>query len=130
MRKIMLFMIASILSASPSFARYIHTHNPPEPVFQQANFLRIPGIPEMNLDFALAWTDSAAGLFIQPFDAVVLHVIIDGEALAALEEMGLGYLAGVRSEKIPAGGVQERLTDHPINGRFAGYFREFHLDTP
>jgi len=51
-------------------------------------------------------------------------VILDGEALEAFEKMGLAHLAGVRAEKIPEGGVQERLTEHPLNGKFAGYFRD------
>jgi hypothetical protein len=68
-----LLLLLTALSAS---AEYIH--DPPQPVFVQQNFLRTTEIEEMNLDFAIAWTDSAAGLFIQPFDAAVLHVEFDG----------------------------------------------------
>jgi hypothetical protein len=35
----------------------------PEPVFHQTDFLRLPGVPEFNVDYALVWTDSAAGYF-------------------------------------------------------------------
>jgi hypothetical protein len=52
---------------------------PQEPSFDDANFLFLPDIPELNLDFALQWTDSAAGLFLQPFDAVILHLNTEGE---------------------------------------------------
>jgi len=31
----------------------------PQPEFVQRNFLLTPDIPEMNVDFAIAWTDSA-----------------------------------------------------------------------
>jgi len=55
-----------------------HIFDPPQPIFVQQNFLRVPGIEKLTLDFAIAWTDSCAGLFIQPFDAVVLHVNVDG----------------------------------------------------
>jgi hypothetical protein len=47
---------------------------PPQPETQPANFLQVDGIEEFNVDFALQWTDSAAVLFLQPFDAVVLHI--------------------------------------------------------
>ena len=42
---------------------------PSEPVFMPDNFLLLPDIDEFNLDYALSWTDSAAGLFLhyQPF---------------------------------------------------------------
>ncbi len=63
---------AASLSARPAIW-------PPETSFEQKNFLLLPNIPEMNVDFALLWTDSAASLFIAPFDAVVLHVVVNGE---------------------------------------------------
>ena len=50
----------------------------PQPEFVQKNFLLTPAIPEMNVDFAIAWTDSAASFFLYPFDAVVLHVDVGG----------------------------------------------------
>ncbi len=46
----------------------------PRPEFEKRNFLLTADIPEMNVDFAIAWTDSAASFFVYPFDAVVLHV--------------------------------------------------------
>jgi len=52
---------------------------PPEPVFEETNFLFTPDIPEFNVDFALQWTDSAASIFIQPFDAVILHLDLEGD---------------------------------------------------
>lgn len=45
-----------------------------EPEFQKKNFLLTPDIEEMNVDFAIAWTDSVASFFVLPFDAVVLHI--------------------------------------------------------
>jgi len=35
----------------------------PQPEFVQKNFLLTSDIPEMNVDFAIAWTDSAASWF-------------------------------------------------------------------
>jgi len=52
--------------------------SPPQPEFSEANFLLIPSIPEFNVDFALQWTDSAAVLFLQPYDAVILHIEMFG----------------------------------------------------
>jgi hypothetical protein len=79
MKKSLLILLGYLLLASPCFARGVHEFNPPAPEWQRVNFLRIPGIIEMNLDFALAWTDSAAGLFLAPYDAVILHVDVDGQ---------------------------------------------------
>lgn len=79
MKKLTAFIIFLVFGISPSFAHYVHTLDPPEPSFKQKNFLCIQGIPEMNLDFALAWTDSAAGLFLAPYDAVILHVSVEGQ---------------------------------------------------
>jgi hypothetical protein len=33
----------------------------PEPGFHQTDFLRVAGVPEFNVDYALVWTDSATG---------------------------------------------------------------------
>jgi hypothetical protein len=74
-----MLILALVSTAAEAQNRYNHIHNPPEPIFHQINFLNIHGIPEMNLDFALAWTDSAAGLFLQPYDAAILHVNVDGD---------------------------------------------------
>jgi hypothetical protein len=94
MNKYGLLLIALLLLASPSFADYEHTFNPPEPVYKQVDFMLIPGIPEMNLDFALAWTDSAAGFFLAPYDATILHVDIDGviHDIFVFSDVGMGRL--------------------------------------
>jgi hypothetical protein len=49
------------------------------PEYEPANFLLSADIAELNVNQALLLTDSLASLFVQPFDAVVLHVI-DGQA--------------------------------------------------
>ena len=77
--KISIFLpITLVFLTAISFADYNHTFNPPAPAFQQESFLRIHEIPEMTLDFAISWTDSAAGFFLKPYDAAILHVRIDG----------------------------------------------------
>lgn len=76
MKKYAIWMICCILLASSSFAYHQHEYDPPPSVFIPDNFLRIQSIPEMNVDFAIAWTDSLTMLFLQPYDAVILHVQI------------------------------------------------------
>jgi hypothetical protein len=69
------FIIMTLFMVSEGLSAF---NRPPEPVLMPQHFLLIDDIPEFNLDFALAWSDSAAGLFLQPFDAVVLHVDVGG----------------------------------------------------
>jgi hypothetical protein len=51
----------------------------PQPEFGKKNFLLNPEIEEMNIDFAIPWTDSAASFFVFPFDAVILHTEVESE---------------------------------------------------
>jgi hypothetical protein len=51
-------------------------------------------------------------------------VLMDGFALGVLWQRGLGELTGVKpGERIPAG-ITERLTNHPLNGHYAGDRRD------
>ena len=51
-------------------------------------------------------------------------VLMDGIALDVFWARGLGELTGVKlGERIPAG-ITERLTSHPLNGRYAGDRRD------
>lgn len=51
-------------------------------------------------------------------------VLMDGFALGVLWARGLGELTGVKTgERIPAG-ITERLTNHPLNGSYAGDRRD------
>lgn len=68
------FIMALALSAAAEPIGWI-----PPPVFQQTNFLRLGNVAEFNIDYALVWTDSAAVVFLQPIDAVVLHVDVLGQ---------------------------------------------------
>lgn len=52
---------------------------PPQPVLQQTNFLMHEGIEEMNVEKALDITERWACFFADPFDAVFLHVEVDGQ---------------------------------------------------
>lgn len=74
--KILAVMVAAILAFMVGASAEVC---PPQPEPEPANFLQVDGIEEFNVDFALQWTDSAAVLFLQPFDAVVLHVVIKEE---------------------------------------------------
>jgi hypothetical protein len=47
-------------------------------------------------------------------------VLMDADALQVLWSRGLGELTGVRVGERFSGDVIERLTDHPMNGRYAG----------
>lgn len=68
--KIATVILLLILPSSLALAQF-----PPEPpIFEQKNFLFLGEIPEFTRDFAIAWTDSAASVFVQPFDAVFLHI--------------------------------------------------------
>ena len=71
---IMVILVAAILVVLAADSR---ADCPSQPEAQLANFLLIDGIEEFNVDFALQWSDSAAVLFLQPFDAVVLHTIFE-----------------------------------------------------
>ena len=76
-KSILALVIGAILAVSIT-AHALPTGALPQPEFEKKNFLRTTDIPEMNVDFAIAWTDSAASFFVYPFDAVVLHVNIEG----------------------------------------------------
>jgi len=78
-RAIMCFMVAAI-SLSLSTVRGQEEYIPP-PEFEQKGFLLCPDIPELNVDRALVWTDSLACLFVDPFDAVQLHIDFNGQML-------------------------------------------------
>jgi hypothetical protein len=51
-------------------------------------------------------------------------VLMDGYALGVLWDRGLGELAGVKPGDRIAAGVKERLTNHALNGRYAGDQRD------
>ncbi len=51
-------------------------------------------------------------------------VLLDGEALAALEDMGLGGWAGVRIAETFDVDAIEVFTDHPLNGGYTGWHRD------
>lgn len=51
-------------------------------------------------------------------------VLMDGLALTVLWARGLGELTGVKPGDHIRGGVTERLTNHPLNGRYAGDRRD------
>ena len=50
-------------------------------------------------------------------------VIVDAPAAQWLEKLGLADLVGVRAEAITPGGLRERLTADPLNGSYAGQYR-------
>ncbi|MBO9608637.1 MAG: hypothetical protein J7639_21975 [Paenibacillaceae bacterium] len=51
-------------------------------------------------------------------------VLLDGEALQAVWQKGLGDYCGVRIEAAYSNGVMERLTDDELNGRYNGEKRD------
>jgi len=68
---IVVFALASIVKAQPIGGL-------PDPEFQQVNFLRMAEPERFCIDYALQWTDSMATVFLQPMDAVVLHIEFEG----------------------------------------------------
>jgi hypothetical protein len=79
MNKIVLSFIVALALAAGSAGAGIPLQDLPQPEVERRNFLLTNITEEMNVDFAIFWTDSAASLFICPFDALILHVDIDGE---------------------------------------------------
>jgi hypothetical protein len=63
MNKLRIILISTTVAglAIPAFA--LHSSSLPQPQFNQVNFLRLDEPLEFNLDYALVWTDSAAGYF-------------------------------------------------------------------
>jgi hypothetical protein len=79
MRKLMLALVTGAIFVFSTTASALPPGALPQPEFEKKNFLFTTDIPEMNVDFAIAWTDSAASFFLYPFDAVVLHVNVGGQ---------------------------------------------------
>ena len=55
--------------------------------------------------------------------ALTSGVLLDGPALTRLNELGYGELTGFEAEASSDVDCIEQLTDHPLNGRFAGRWR-------
>jgi hypothetical protein len=72
------FPLALALSLAPGPAARAQFDCPDEPEINEHSFL-FTTIEELNLDYALQWSDSAAGLFLYPMDAVILHMEMDGQ---------------------------------------------------
>jgi hypothetical protein len=96
---------------------------------QQPNETAEMGLP-LTTDLKSACGVLLAGKVAEAFTMEELRgflakgVLMDGFALGVLWARGLGELAGVKpGERIP-GGVTERLTNHPLNGRYAGDRRD------
>jgi len=71
--KLIVITVIITLSVLPVLA----SEKPGRPVFEKTGFL-LTEIEELNIDYALVWTDSMASLFVDPVDAVILHVRSDG----------------------------------------------------
>lgn len=118
-------IIACLILASMILAPWAHAiPNPGEPQIYPANFLLLPDIPEMTLDFALAWTDSAAGFFIKPYDAVVLHVMVNGSPFDAFvfSDIGMQRLLVWLCEPPDPQGNRSLTVISEYEGEDAGYF--------
>ncbi|NLI17066.1 MAG: T9SS type A sorting domain-containing protein [candidate division Zixibacteria bacterium] len=51
----------------------------PQPEFDRLKFLRYPAIDKMTMEMALELSNRHASFFLAPFDAVVLHTIVDNQ---------------------------------------------------
>jgi hypothetical protein len=79
MNKTILSFIAALAIAAGAVGAGIPLEELPQPEFERTTFLKTDITEEMNVDFAIFWTDSAASLFICPWDALILHTEIEGE---------------------------------------------------
>ncbi len=69
-----------------------------------------------------AFTDEEVGEILKK------NVFTDGDGLIRLHERGFGDLCGGSVKDKYANGVQERFTDHELNGEFCGTVRPVSLD--
>jgi hypothetical protein len=92
-KSIKILITVSLLSLISYSAAGAFEHLP-QPEFSQLNYMRTADVEEFNGDYALWWTDSAACLFVGPFDAVFLHVEIEGEPMDAIiiSDIGMNRL--------------------------------------
>jgi hypothetical protein len=78
--KMLFNLLLVVVAGTLSFlAVTSHADCPSQPELSDANFL-FTEIAEFNVDFAIAWTDSVASIFLHPIDAVILHIEMDGVA--------------------------------------------------
>ena len=76
--KLVLTVAVLVLLSGGAYAQGLPEEWLPQPEFIHKPFLFTVDIEEFTLDWALAWTDSMACLALHPFDAVVLHVQVNG----------------------------------------------------
>jgi hypothetical protein len=99
-----------------------------------ADFLKFNELTETGLPMAYSPEGAALTLFngtsvlSLPREALMkalsTGVMIDGSALAELEEMGLGEYTGFKISGTQQLNTIEQFTHDPLNGRFGGYKRD------
>lgn len=118
------------LGTSPAYhpPGYFADWSRPNPSSLAGRTLREMGLPQ-----AFLAADSCATVFagdqVRAFAPEEVRrllaggVLLDAEAAAWIERMGLGHLLGVHPEPLYPGALRERLTAHPLNGAYAGHYR-------
>lgn len=125
MNKIILSLVAISIIAFGSAASALPTGALPQPEFGRENFLLTQDIEEMNVDFAIARTDSAASFFVYPFDAVVLHVIVGGAPrdVFVVSDMSCDRLMAWMCTRPNAAGIRELLVIAEFDGEEEDEFK-------
>ena len=88
----------------------------------QVTTLGLPLCPDSPLACAsLLTADAASGLTNEELKRLFEGgVLLDGEAVAKLQNRSLGFDLGVRATFMPDNGAKEILTKDPLNGNFQG----------
>ncbi|MCP4634413.1 MAG: T9SS type A sorting domain-containing protein [candidate division Zixibacteria bacterium] len=109
-----LFIIVIMAIVSPVLTGFSFAEDweLPDPVFHKIDYMGVSGIDEFNTDYALVMTDSAASLFVSPFDAIVLHVEYAGTMrdVFIISDIGMDRLTMWQSHINPAG--TGRIPEH------------------
>lgn len=125
MNKTNLLLAAIGIFAFSSAAADLPTGALPQPEFEKKNFLLTLDIEEMNVDFAIAWTDSVASFFVYPFDAVVLHVDVGGAPrdVFVVSDMSSDRLMAWMCTRPNAAGNRELLVITEFDGEEGDEFK-------
>jgi hypothetical protein len=79
MQSIKIFKAAVLISVILITASAHALEQLPQPVFTQLDWMRLQGIPKMTVNKAIELSYRHACFFVEPFDALELHVEVKGQ---------------------------------------------------